>query len=60
MRARSGSTAALAADYTPEPVVTASNFYLRGDLGWSWLETQNNNDSVFELGGGVGYRFKEQ
>ena len=53
------STAALAADYTPEPVVTASNFYLRGDLGWSWLETQNNNDSVFELGAGLGYRFND-
>ena len=45
------STAALAADYTPEPVVTASSFYLRGDLGWSWLDTANNTDSVFLLGG---------
>jgi len=53
------STAALAADYTPEPVVTASNFYIRGDLGWSWLDTQNNADSVFLLGGGVGYKFND-
>ena len=44
------STAALAADYTPEPVVTASSFYLRGDLGWSWLDTENNSDSVFLMG----------
>lgn len=53
------STAALAADYTPEPVVTASSFYLRGDLGWSWLDTENNADSVFLLGGGVGYKFND-
>ncbi|MCA3554171.1 outer membrane beta-barrel protein [Aestuariivirga sp.] len=53
------STAALAADYTPEPVVTASNFYIRGDLGWSWLDTVNNNDGVFLLGGGLGYKFNE-
>lgn len=53
------STAALAADYTPEPVVTASNFYLRGDLGWSWLDTKESSQSVFLLGGGVGYRFND-
>ena len=54
------STAALAADaYAPEPVVTASSFYRRGDLGWSWLNTENNADSVFLLGGGVGYTFNE-
>jgi opacity protein-like surface antigen len=54
------STAALAADsYASEPVVTASSFYLRGDLGWSWLDTENNADSVFLLGGGVGYKFNE-
>jgi opacity protein-like surface antigen len=54
------STAALAADaYAPEPVVTASSFYIRGDLGWSWLDTENNNDSVFLLGGGLGYKFND-
>lgn len=53
------SAPALAADYAPEPVVTATSFYLRGDLGWSWLDTENNADSVFLLGGGVGYRFNE-
>lgn len=53
------SAPALAADYVPEPVVSASSFYLRGDLGWSWLSTENNNDSVFLLGGGVGYKFNE-
>ncbi|PZF78535.1 hypothetical protein DK847_01630 [Aestuariivirga litoralis] len=53
------SAPALAADYAPEPVVTASSFYLRGDLGWSWLDTENNADSVFLLGGGVGYKFND-
>ena len=54
------STAALAADaYTPAPVVTASGFYIRGDAGWSWLDTKNDSGSVAVLGGGVGYRFND-
>lgn len=53
------STAAMAADYTPEPVVSASNFYLRGDLGWSWLSTKEDNGSTFVLGGGLGYKFND-
>ena len=53
------STAALAADYTPEPVVSASNFYLRGDMGWSWLSTKEDNGSTFVLGGGLGYKFND-
>lgn len=52
-------TAALAADYTPEPVVTASGFYVRGDAGWSWLNTKKDDNSVAVLGGGVGYRFTD-
>ena len=52
------SNAAMAADaYTPEPVVSASNFYIRGDAGWSWLNTHDGSDSVGVVGGGVGYRF---
>ncbi len=54
------STAALAADaYAPEPVVTASGFYIRGDAGWSWLDTKNDSGSVAVLGGGVGYKFND-
>ncbi len=48
---------AAAADYTPEPVVTASGLYLRGDAGWSWLSTDEDDDSVLVLGGGIGYQF---
>lgn len=52
------STAAMAADaYAPEPVVSASNFYIRGDAGWSWLNTKDDDNSVAVIGGGVGYRF---
>lgn len=54
------STAAFAADaYTPEPVVSNSGFYIRGDAGWSWLDTQHDSGSVFVLGGGVGYKFND-
>jgi opacity protein-like surface antigen len=51
---------AVAADYTPpEAVVTASSFYIRGDGGWSWLNTDDNNDSALVLGGGVGYQIND-
>ncbi len=50
---------AAAADFTPEAVVTASGFYLRGDAGWSWLNTDEDDDSVLVLGGGVGYQFND-
>lgn len=54
------STAAMAADaYTPEPVVTASSFYIRGDLGWSWLNTDHDSGSAAVLGGGIGYKFND-
>ena len=50
---------AIAADYTPEAVVTASGLYLRGDGGWSWLSTDEDDDSVLVLGGGLGYQFND-
>ena len=51
--------AAAADAYTPEAVVTASGFYLRGDGGWSWLSTDEDDNSVGVLGGGVGYQFND-
>lgn len=56
-----GATApALAADaYAPEAVVSETSFYLRGDLGWSWLGTDGDNESVAVIGGGVGYQFND-
>lgn len=51
---------AVAADYTPpEAVVSASGFYIRGDAGWSWLNTDDDNTDVGVLGGGVGYQFND-
>ena len=50
---------AIAADYTPEAVVTASGMYLRGDAGWSWLSTDEDDSSVLVLGGGLGYQFND-
>ncbi len=56
-----GATApAVAADsYAPEAVVSASGWYLRGDAGWSWLNTDDDGESVLVLGGGVGYQFND-
>ncbi len=35
-------------------------FYLRGDLGWSFLEwSGGDDDSAVSLGGGVGYQFND-
>jgi opacity protein-like surface antigen len=51
---------AAAADYTPpEAVVSASGFYIRGDGGWSWLNTDSDDTSVAVLGGGIGYQFND-
>src|SRR4029079_1754630 len=55
-----------AADATPpEPEATptpeqyqAMGFYLRGDLGWSFLDW-GDSDSAFAVGGGVGYQFND-
>lgn len=50
---------ALAADYTPDAPVSSSAFYIRGDAGWSWLNTDADDESVMVLGGGVGYQFND-
>ena len=57
------AAAANAADVEPPPVAEendVTSFYLRGDLGWSFLEwSGGDDDSAFSLGGGVGYQFNE-
>lgn len=54
------SASAIAADsYAPEAAVTASGWYLRGDGGWSWLNADDDGNSVFVLGGGVGYQIND-
>ena len=55
------AASARAADLAPD--VTADNseamgLYLRGDLGWSFLQwSGGSDDSALGLGGGVGYQF---
>ena len=52
-----------AADVSPPPVAEendVTSFYLRGDLGWSFLEwSGGDDDSSLNLSGGVGYQFNE-
>jgi opacity protein-like surface antigen len=61
------ATASHAADpYVPpsEPVVTPQEysqmgFYLRGDIGWSFLEwSGGDDDNDIAFGGGIGYDFE--
>ena len=54
------SSAAMAADmdteYTPPP--SEGGWYLRGDLGWSWLNWDGGeNDGAMTGGGGLGYAY---
>jgi opacity protein-like surface antigen len=60
------SLPALAADMyapAPEPVPMpqpyAGGWYLRGDLGWGWLDYRGESGNSFMLGGGVGYQVNE-
>jgi opacity protein-like surface antigen len=59
------AAAAQAADATPPVEETptpeqyqAMGFYLRGDLGWSFLDW-SDTDSAFDVGAGVGYQFTD-
>jgi opacity protein-like surface antigen len=43
-------------DYTPPP--SEGGWYLRGDLGWSWLNWDGGeDDGAMTGGGGVGYNY---
>jgi opacity protein-like surface antigen len=50
---------AQAADPTPDSYA-AMGFYLRGDIGWSFLEWGGQDDSAFTAGGGIGYQVDDQ
>lgn len=43
----------------PADTYAAMGFYLRGDMGWSWLTRDDGGDSAFTLGGGAGYQYNE-
>jgi opacity protein-like surface antigen len=58
--------AAHAADaYAPPPAETpqqyaAMGWYLRGDIGWSFLDwSGGDDDSAVTVGGGIGYQFND-
>jgi opacity protein-like surface antigen len=61
------ATASHAADpYSPPPVAETPQdyakmgWYLRGDIGWSFLEWSGGaDDDALALGGGVGYQFND-
>jgi opacity protein-like surface antigen len=55
------SQAAQAADpYVPAEPEVVPSWYLRGDIGWSFLEwSGGDDDSAIALGAGIGYRFNE-
>ena len=57
------SAIAQAADLAPDVAVENNEvmgFYLRGDLGWSFLEwSGGSDDDALSFGGGVGYKFNE-
>lgn len=54
------SGTAFAADaYAPEPAVTMSGWYLRGDMGWSWMNSGDDYNNGFLAGGGAGYKFND-
>lgn len=58
------SAAAQAADIAPdipsEVDTSQMGVYVRGDLGWSFLEwSGGNDDNAFVAGGGIGYQFND-
>lgn len=53
------SAPALAADVdAPSPSMT-EGWYLRGDIGWSFLEWSGRDDNELTAGAGVGYRYND-
>lgn len=54
------SGAAMAADIdVPTESYQPMGWYLRGDVGYSWLENDGDNDSALAVGGGIGYQYSE-
>ncbi len=55
-----GAVARAADADVPSDTYQAMGFYLRGDLGWSFLDWGGgDNDSALAVGGGVGYKFND-
>jgi opacity protein-like surface antigen len=57
--ATAGSAAAADAYGAPSTAeaYAASGFYLRGDAGWSWLDSNTIDDGSISAGLGIGYEW---
>jgi opacity protein-like surface antigen len=54
------SVTAMAADAEPTaPSSDVAGFYLRGDIGWSFLEWSGDDSSAITGGAGLGYQFTD-
>ena len=45
--------------YVSSDSYAAMGWYLRGDVGWSWLTWSGHDDSDIAVGGGVGYQYDD-
>ncbi len=59
LAAMTGAAHATDAGDVPADAYAAMGFYLRGDIGWSWLTDDRKDDSAITLGGGAGYQYDE-
>jgi opacity protein-like surface antigen len=59
LAAVSGAAAAADPNDVPADDYAAMGWYLRGDMGWSWLEWDGRDDNEFTVGGGVGYQYND-
>jgi opacity protein-like surface antigen len=56
----SAQAADIAPDVPSEVETSASGLYVRGDIGWSFLEwSGGSDDNAFVGGGGIGYQYNE-
>jgi opacity protein-like surface antigen len=56
----SAQAADIAPDVPSEIETSTSGLYVRGDVGWSFLEwSGGSDDNAFVAGGGIGYQFND-
>ncbi len=54
------STASMAADAgVPADTYEAMGWYLRSDMGWSWMDHGKDESGGLVIGGGVGYQYND-
>jgi opacity protein-like surface antigen len=56
----SAQAADIAPDVPSDVVTSTSGLYVRGDVGWSFLEWKGGaDDNAFVAGGGIGYQYSD-